>query len=507
MRFLGKTWVRVVLGAALLVLAAFAALAYLMYPAMRQPPPPQFAAPADRTEANRQDIEYAQQALHRMDRSFSREAWASFDAQLDELEQRAGELDAATLEMGIAKAVATARNGHTNLLGAMRGLTLSSIPLRLYWFDDGLRVVKTDPVHADLLGARVIEVGGRSPTQIVEAVSPYVGGSPSLARELAIYPMESPQALHAIGLMVTPGSANLKLETPDGRIVERNLAALDVPASGPAPQKSPMTLTFDPRELHWPRRELSPVPLPAVADYPQPVGDGGEWAHVLDAREVPFTLRDPNHFYWSTYLAGNQILFLQINTIMDQPGNEPLSAFLEKVYADAATKQPRHAIVDLRWNPGGSYQHVVDFTERLPQLVPPSGRIFILTSGNTFSAGIVTTARLKYFSGARGEIVGEPIGDFPQFWAEAATRIVLPNSGLRIGYATGYHDWEHGCSLAKILVCYLPNYSLGVAAGSLAPTVPVSWSFEDYVNGRDTAIETILRQIGNSAQNSSAGAG
>jgi hypothetical protein len=93
-------------------------------------------------------------------------------------------------------------------------------------------------------------------------------------------------------------------------------------------------------------------------------------------------------------------------------------------------------------------------------------------------------------------IVGEPIGDYPQFWAEAAARIVLPNSGLRIGYATGYHDWEHGCSLADVLVCYLPNYKIGVAGGDLSPTVPAPWSFADYLAGKDTAIESVMRLVG-----------
>jgi hypothetical protein len=31
----------------------------------------------------------------------------------------------------------------------------------------------------------------------------------------------------------------------------------------------------------------------------------------------------------------------------------------------------------------------------------------MLANGNTFSAGIIATARLKYFAGVRGTIVGE----------------------------------------------------------------------------------------------------
>ena len=75
-------------------------------------------------------------------------------------------------------------------------------------------------------------------------------------------------------------------------------------------------------------------------------------------------------------------------------------------------------------------------------------------------------------------------GDCPQFWAEAATRITLPNSGLRIGYATGYHDWQSGCSMSQILICHPPNQWLGVAAGNLTPTRQVAWSFADFMEGK-----------------------
>ena len=177
---------------------------------------------------------------------------------------------------------------------------------------------------------------------------------------------------------------------------------------------------------------------------------------------------------------------------MDEPGREPLAAFLEKTLEEALARRPGFAILDLRSSPGGSYQLMAGFAKTLPAVIPQEGKIFILTSGNTFSAAIITAARVKYFSGARGEIVGEPMGDHPQFWAEAAARIVLPNSGLRVGYATGYHDWKNGCSIEQVLICYPANYFLGVAAGDLDPTIPVSWSFADYLEGKDTAVERIV---------------
>src|SRR5437867_9535868 len=52
-------------------------------------------------------------------------------------------------------------------------------------------------------------------------------------------------------------------------------------------------------------------------------------------------------------------------------------------------------IVDLRFNSGGDDTLTSTFTKALPAALPPDGRIFILTSANTFSAGIATAARLR----------------------------------------------------------------------------------------------------------------
>jgi hypothetical protein len=491
---LRKRWVVVTIGSFAVLLALVALGIYLLYPAFEIPPPAGFQPPATPEEARKQDLAYLQSALHAMDRSFSAEEWRAFDQQVASLAAQAGTLDAATFEMGVARAVAVANNGHTNVIGAGWGLTLDSIPLRFYWFAEGLFTVKAAPEHADLLGARVRTIAGRTPEELVRSFRASAGGNDSLARELSIHLMESPGALRAIGVQPSASWVELTLETLAGDVVERRVEAVLMPVSGPPPERTEQTLRFDPRELYWPRRDSSPVPLPIEAPYPQPTGDGRQWAHVLDGRDVPFTLQRPNSFYWATDLA-NRGLYVQINVTFDQPGRESLQQFLKATLEEASVERPRFAIVDLRGNPGGSYQATARFTRVLPTLVPDDGKVFVLTSGNTFSAGVVTAARLHYFSDSRGEIVGEPMGDDPQFWAEAATRIVLPNSGLRIGYATGYHDWENGCSFRQMLICYLPNYFFGVAAGSLDPTVSVSWSFADYLEGKDTLVERALQIV------------
>ncbi|HEY0648019.1 hypothetical protein [Phenylobacterium sp.] len=112
----------------------------MMWPVLSRPPGASYPPPASRTEANLQDLHYLER-FARVNRSFSPAERAAFLAQVLALQRRAGELDAASLEMGIARAVAVAGDAHTNVRGAAWGLSLNAIPLRFAWFREGLFVV------------------------------------------------------------------------------------------------------------------------------------------------------------------------------------------------------------------------------------------------------------------------------------------------------------------------------------------------------------------------------
>ena len=125
---------------------------------------------------------------------------------------------------------------------------------------------------------------------------------------------------------------------------------------------------------------------------------------------------------------GDDILYLQLNRFRDADG-APMADYLANVLAEAGKRKIRHAVVDLRFSPGGNYLLATDFSRLLPEVVA-NGRIFILTSGNTFSAAISIASRLKYYAGERAVLVGEEMGDAGQMWGEGGTT-VMPNSRSR----------------------------------------------------------------------------
>lgn len=454
-----------------------AAVALVFYPTFRGPPRAKYPPPASLAEAQLQDLHYLRKVMA-IDRSFTSGERARFNEAVRAIQRKAGKLDRAAFEMEVSRAVAASENAHTNLLGAGRGLDLNSLPLRAVWFEEGLFVVSAAADRAGLLGARILAIEGRAPDALASAVAPAIGGTAAFKREMAPNILLSPQALYALGLAAAPSRARVALRLPDGRQVEGVIPAMDRPLNGPAAADQGLRLA---RELHWPRLNLSP--RPSAVDPPG-------LRHVLYGRDLPLYLQAPDRFYWYDIIQERSTLYVQINAARDQPEGPSLPDFLASVLAEAKWRAPRDAIVDLRFNAGGNYLLTSEFARELPDRLPADGRVYIVVSGNTWSAGLVTAARLKYFAGKRAVIVGEEMGDGPQFWAEGK-RASLPNLGLGISYATAYHDWKKGCSWREIGVCYWLNYLIGVPAGDLSPMIVAPIRYADYIKGEDTAMKAI----------------
>ena len=83
------------------------------------------------------------------------------------------------------------------------------------------------------------------------------------------------------------------------------------------------------------------------------------------------------------------------------------------------------------------------FMQALPGLAR-GGRLYAITSGRTFSAAISSLGYLRQAAGDRLTIVGEPIGDRLEFWAEGDI-MQLPGLGAMLLYATERHNYMTGC--------------------------------------------------------------
>ena len=132
---------------------------------------------------------------------------------------------------------------------------------------------------------------------------------------------------------------------------------------------------------------------------------------------------------------------------------------------------------------------MVLLSKSLPRILPNDGKVFVLVGPGTFSAALVTAAMLKGTGRSRVVIIGDTMGDAPQFWSEGR-EMALPNSQLWVEPATAFHDWANGCDDATR--CYWANVAFALKNVSLTPEIQIIPTFSQYASGLDPVLDKAL---------------
>jgi hypothetical protein len=424
------------------------------------PPPNNFPKPANALEAQQQDIEQFSRLLA-MDRSFSPAARAEANRQIAELKSEHAPLDRERFHVALLRITALADNGHTNLYYG-KGGRQNFTPLRVVLFADGLYVLRAKSAYADLLGARIDSIEGRPAREVIAALEQLHGGTEGWRHTYAAIYVQSPEILYGDAIGSRPDQTNWTFRLPNGSEVTRTLPG---EISGQKEPHAEMT------------RWLSPQTMK---------GEPSNWrALISNDADLPLSLRDFNGTFRRAWIDHGCTLFIQLKAIADTD-TQHIGGFLSATADEMRRHRPCNIILDLRFNTGGDYTKVAHFASHLPDFVPPSGRIYLLTGPQTFSAAITTAAFVKQSAGSRAIILGEPVGDRLTFYGEGNSGC-LPHQDLCLHYATGLHDYAHRCDDWNR--CFWLNWIFPVQVKSLAPDETIKMTFADYTALRDPVFE------------------
>jgi hypothetical protein len=412
----------------------------------------------------REDLTFLRDVWLPKDRSFSSAQRAQFGVLVKQIAAHVDQYTPADFSLEVSRAVALSGNGHTSssMSYARR------LPVRVWWFNDGLYVVTAATGYDELIGARVEKFGRYDAEQTLQRLRPYISGTDGWARDQSPLYLVNSDALFHVGASRERNAATLTLRLKDGQRVERRLPIVPLPRR---------------RGEFW-----GVLVSPSIAE-------SGRWPHALDQlEEVPLTYREPVDISHAFVGARDEVLYLRSNRINTTNENQPMELRLTDLLEEIVVQQPPPAVVlDLRFNTGGNVLMTVLFAQALPRLLDPHARIAILVGPATFSAAIVTVSMLKAEAGDRVLIVGEDMGDRPSFWSEGDS-VKLPNSIIQVRNSTSYHDWATGCHDLKR--CYWPNVVFGPKTPiSLAPDIRASASYADYAAGRDLVLDAALAAL------------
>jgi hypothetical protein len=436
-----------------------AAMQHHFHPSAPQPHDPPAATALD---AQRQDIRYFRQ-LVALDRSFAPTARTEVNRRLDALEALGIVLDRPHFRVALMQIDALADNGHSRVENERRAAPLE-LPVRVADFSDGVYIMRATEINADLLGGRVKAIDGQSIDAVMTKLEQLRGGTPQWRRLHASQYLTLQDMLYGIDVAPDTQHSNWTVESAFGATTTRRLDAYAPPASEPAV---------------FVKRWLSSEPLRDMT---------GSWRAAEPDHPLPISLTDFDEAFRSLPVPGTCTQFVQFKSNSDQ-GGQSIKEFVSSTESRLRQVKPCSVILDLRYDDGGDFTNTYGFARDLPQLIPPTGKIVMLTGPATFSAGISTAAFVKHAGQGRVVTVGAPVGDRLQFYSEGG-RACLPNYPLCVAYETGRHDYQHACTDWD--VCFWLNYFFQFRVKSLDPDEAIPLSFKDWRAGVDPVLDRAI---------------
>ena len=412
------------------------------------------------------DLEYLRQVVLKNERGVTRDKLEQFEKTIRTLTIDQP-LDGDAASLVASQAMAKLDNAHSTLTNPC----LHRLPIRVRWFADGLFIVKARSEWANLLGLKIVSIGERSPDKLLEHVAELVSGNESWRRYRSEYFLVAPASIAFLGGEVRDDGVTLVTIDRDGQETSFSL------------KPDPDVL---PSDAFWEWENQLP-------------GDGSfqtrGWKTLLRAdMSLPLYLTETEKLFLLCDLPEHDASYIRMNgSINDE--HMSVGQFTEKSLMFVRQSKRRNVIVDFRFNWGGGYDLTKTFTRELAKCVPAHGSIYVITGPNTFSAGLIGTARLKYFGDQKVVIVGTHAGDELQFRAEGFL-VTLPATGIKVYVSTARHDFQH--PIGWFSDCFILDKFLGVAVESIAPDVVVQNTGLSYASGRDEILETIFARISTS---------
>lgn len=373
-----------------------------------------FAAPPIRGQVDgwRTDIRYLLNEIRRIQAGPNANMQA-IEAAADQLIKDAPSLSEGAFILRIQRMLALTGSGHTVI--ALEGIEQwnRTLPVNFETLKDSLYIVAADSAYADLVGARILTIGGK-PVKLALARLDSVASADNI---FGIYRARArnlrwPQVSAALGLAPNDTTAEFLVETLRGvrkSVLIRSRANRYADFSG-----GPTGYTFVAGAPNW-------IAVDSLThDSPLP----------LSRRN----LRSP---HWFTYLPDTRTVYFGFNAVQDGP-RESLRQFATRLLRFVDTVGAQRLIVDLRANNGGDSRLLLPLTDGIAaSRVNRPGGLYVLIGPYTFSAAMNAATLLELHTHAI--FVGEPTPSPPN-WVGESNNFYLPYSRVTVSVSDLY--WQ-----------------------------------------------------------------
>ena len=389
----------------------------------------------ERTEKWRKDIDQLAECLPKKHKNlFHKTQSKAFHNKIGRLRKNLHTFDDIEVLVNITKIVASARDAHTSVIFPAR----SFLPLKFYWFEEGIFIVASTPGQVNLVNCRLEGVNGMP---VDEAVS--------RLRKVVSYENES----------------FLKSQLPNYLSVAEVLYGLEI-----IDETSQVEL-----DLRGADGEAFRVAVPTVSikEFNAISADDSE-----DPGKLPLYRRNADRKYWSHLIEEHKTLYFNYNSCREMD-DLTLADFTEGIIGMLEGSAVERLVIDLRNNLGGNSTLLEPFIEKLEKCgkINKEGALYVIIGRDTFSSALLNAYAIK--NNTKAVLVGEPSGGKPNCYGEVES-FRLDNSKVQICYSSKYYKLIKNDRVM-----------------SLFPDVEMPVTFRDYIEKRDPCMEYILQIAAN----------
>lgn len=295
--------------------------------------------------------------------------------------------------MAIQKLLADFNDEGIRLLPIQSAFDNSILPIKTYWFSDGLYVLDAADEYSALKNQQIIALNGVSIQNLYDQLGPYLSGdNKNYKKYVFLFYLQSSLWLKGAGIIEqTDESVNLTME--GGETVKVDFGSYD----------NYSTLQ----------------------------------RNLVGSKEA-----EQKSNYWKSYDSDTKTLLVQFQAIADNDSGDGFSKLVNGIKEDLSSKEVDKLVIDNRFGGGGNGFKLKSLTDLIQNSsANKKGKLFVLTSRATRGTVMELTSILELNS--KAFFIGEPTGEGPNSVGDTKY-IELPNSKLMISLTHKFWptSWE-----------------------------------------------------------------
>lgn len=309
------------------------------------------------------------------------------------------------------------------------------LPIGVYWFSDGIYILKTSKEYEKLLGKKIVKINGYPILQIIDSLKTLI-----TVDNDALVKHYVPKAISATKLLdyfkfSKEGIYKFEIENESGdhQIVQIKPSIID--------------------------KEFV----------------------VFQPKKPIYSWQDKQISYSSKYFKEEKILYVKYNSCsattkeLQKDGTVleiSFKDFQKQIFRELKKQKVEKFIFDMRFNGGGNSIYGTKFVKKISKnKINSDGKLYVVIGRKTFSSAILNT--LDFKENTKAIIVGENTGGKPNHYGEIRS-FKLPNSEISIYYSTKYFK------------------RVNIETNTIKPDVEIEMSFKEYKQGIDPVFAWII---------------